>query len=79
ALTSPGGALSVVLQLPGESEPHVGASAFRSMQELKSHFNLISPDWLRETLAARGLRLVYESRRTVAGGKAFWMGIFAKH
>ena len=47
----PGGTLSVVLQLPTESGQTVGASQFSSIQNLKSHFSLISPAWLRESLA----------------------------
>jgi len=72
-----GGHFSVVLQLPTQSGETVGASQVSSMQNLKSHFSLISPAWLRESLAARGLRLTHETTRALPAGKGFWMGIFS--
>ncbi|MGH9401640.1 MAG: hypothetical protein ACRD2P_06000, partial [Terriglobia bacterium] len=72
----PGGNLSVVLQLPAESGQTVEASQFSSIQNLKRHFSLISPVWLRESLAERGLRLIYQTTRALPAGKAFWAGIF---
>ena len=77
AMIAAGGNLSVVLQLPAESGHTVGASPFSSMQNLKSHFSLISPAWLRESLAGRGFRLVHQTTRALPGGKGFWMGIFS--
>ncbi|SPE39412.1 Methyltransferase type 11 [Candidatus Sulfopaludibacter sp. SbA3] len=74
SLVAAGGALSVVLQLPGESA--VGPSEFSSVQNLKSLFSLLDPAWLQNTLARRGFQLERESRRALPGGKAFWMGIF---
>lgn len=76
ALVAKGGALSVVLQLPAETAQQVGTSAFPSMQSLKSHFSLIDPGWLRQTLQARKFQLIYDVRRALPAGKAFWMGIF---
>jgi hypothetical protein len=78
SLMSPGGALSVVLQLPGEPEQAVGASPFPSIQKLKSHFSLIDPCWLQEELARHELQLAHESRISLAAGKAFWMGVFRR-
>jgi threonine dehydrogenase-like Zn-dependent dehydrogenase len=78
SLVAPGGALSVVLQLPGEVEQNVGASGFPSMQTLQSEFALIDPLWLRQTLARRGFRLTHEARRSVPAGKGFWMGVFGR-
>lgn len=79
-LAAADGALSVVLQLPGESESAaVGPSPFRSIQSLASHFALVDPSWLREALGTRGFRLAHESTRAVARGKSFWMGIFEKY
>jgi SAM-dependent methyltransferase len=75
-LTLPSGNLSIVLQLPGESEQTMGPSHFSSIQNLKSHFSLISPAWLRESLAGRGLRLVHQTTHELPAGKGFWMGIF---
>jgi hypothetical protein len=78
SLVGPGGALSVVLQLPSEIEQAVGTSGFPSIQNLKSHFSLIAPMWLSETLGTRNLRLMHETRRSVPAGKGFWMGIFVR-
>ena len=76
SMTIPEGNLSVVLQLPGDSGQTVGESQFSSIQELKSHFSLISPAWLCEWLASRGLRLIHQTTSGLPGGKSFWMGIF---
>lgn len=78
SLVVPGGALSVVLQLPAESEANVGASPFPSIQSLGSHFSLIEPAWLGEKLDGRGFRLLRESRRALPAGKGFWMGVFSR-
>ena len=77
SLIAPGGNLSVVLQLPAESGHPVGASPFSSIQNLKSDFCLISPAWLRESLAGRGFPLIHQTTRALAAGKGFWMGIFS--
>ena len=76
ACVAPGGALSVVLQLPSEFEPGVSASPFPSIQKLKSDFALIDPLWFRESVEKRGFRLKHESRRALAAGKGLWMGVF---
>jgi hypothetical protein len=77
SMIGPGGSLSVVLQLPGESGETVGASEFSSVHSLKSHFALVSPAWLRESLARRGLRLTHHTTRALPASKGFWAGIFA--
>lgn len=73
----PGGNLSVVLQLPGESGQTIGASQFSSIQNLKSHLSLIDPAWLRESLAGHGFRLIHQTTRALPAGKGFWTGIFS--
>ncbi len=73
----PGGNLSVVLQFRTESGETVGTSQFSSIQNLKSHFSLISPAWLCESLAGRGFRLIHETTRALPAGKGFWAGIFS--
>ena len=78
SLIAPAGALSVVLQLPSETEAAVSASRFPSMQNLKSHFSFINRAWLRETLEARQFHLIDQTRRSLPAGKAFWMGIFCR-
>lgn len=78
SLVGPGGALSVVLQLPSPSEGAVSASPFASMQNLKSHFSLVDRQWLCETLEGRNLRLALEAGRALPRGKAFWMGVFVR-
>ena len=78
SLVAPGGALSVVLQMPSEIEHGVSAGRFPSIQNLSSHFSFVNPVWLRENLAGRKCRLRHELRRSLPGGKAFWMGIFER-
>jgi SAM-dependent methyltransferase len=77
SMVIPGGNLSVVLQLPNETGQAVGPSPFSSIQQLKSHFSLISSAWLRELLAGRGFRLIYETTRALPADKGFWMGTFS--
>ncbi len=78
ALVAPGGALSTVLQLPSVIEQDVGASRFPSIQRLKSHFSLVDPVRLHETLARHGLRLTHQSWRSLPAGKGLWMGVFRR-
>jgi hypothetical protein len=78
SLVAPGGAFSVVLQLPSESEAGVGASAFPTMQSLKSHFSLIDPGWFKGTLAQRGFGLTHQEQRSLPAGKSLWMGVFGQ-
>ena len=73
----PGGDLSVVVQLPTDSGQTIGATGFSSMQNLKSHFSLISPAWLSESLAGRGFWLIHQTTRALPAGKGFWAGIFS--
>jgi hypothetical protein len=75
-MVSPGGALSVVLQLPSSIAEGVGAGSLPSITALGPHFRLIDPDALRREIEARGFRLVQSVRRSLPSGKAFWMGIF---
>ena len=72
------GALSIVLQLPAGAGQNVGRTGFASIQRLASHFSLIDPMQLSETLAERSLQLVFESRRSLPADKEFWMGIFVR-
>ncbi|HLJ51675.1 MAG TPA: class I SAM-dependent methyltransferase [Bryobacteraceae bacterium] len=76
ALIAPGGALSVVLQLPSETEAGVTPSRFVSIQNLKSHFSLIDEPSFRAGMEKRSYTLRYETRCSLPGGKSFWMGIF---
>jgi len=76
SLVALGGALSVVLQLPTETGQNVSVSRFPSMQTLKAEFSLVDPLWLRRTLEERAFRLTHETRRSLATGKGFWMGVF---
>jgi threonine dehydrogenase-like Zn-dependent dehydrogenase len=76
SLVAPGGALSVVLQLPTETGQNVSTSRFPSMQALRSGFTLIEPIWLRRILEEREFRLTHETERSLPAGKGFWMGVF---
>ena len=78
SLVAPGGALSVVLQLPVELEQDAIASRFPSIQKLSSHFLLIDSAWLCETLIQHGFRLIHQARRSLPAGKGFWMGVFGR-
>jgi SAM-dependent methyltransferase len=75
ALVTPGGALSVVLQLPGEPGTEVATTPFTSIQELKADFQLIDPARFQRTLVRHGFGLVHQTVRPLPAGKAFWMGI----
>jgi methyltransferase family protein len=76
SLVAPGGALSVVLQLPSDSAANVGESPFISIQHLAPHFSLVDPAWLQKEVESSGFRLKQESRQALPGGKALWMGVF---
>ncbi len=76
SLVAPGGSLSVVLQLPGDSAANVGPSAFPSVQSLASHFSLVDPLDLQRRIV--DFKMVGEMRRELPGGKGFWMGIFRR-
>jgi threonine dehydrogenase-like Zn-dependent dehydrogenase len=75
-LLSPKAHLSVVLQLPSESQTGVAPTPYASLQSLKETFQHIDPAWLVQTLATRGLHLKSETRHPLPSGKAFWMGLF---
>ncbi len=77
AMVAPGGNLSVVLQLPAESGPTGVASRFISMRNLESHFSLVNPMRLCESLAGRGFRLTHQTTRALPAGKGFWAGVFS--
>jgi len=72
------GTVSVVLQLPSQLEQSVAPTGIPSMQQLKSQFTFVDPDWLRQTLEARGFRLTHDVRYDLPAGKSFWMGLFGR-
>jgi hypothetical protein len=78
SLVAAGGALSVVLQLPGDAGQEVGRGGFASIQKLASHFSLIDPAALRASLEERSFQLIYETRKALPAAKEFWMGIFLR-
>lgn len=77
-LAAIGGALSVVLQLPSPVSAGVSATPYASMQTLCDHFLLVVPDALTTLLTQRGFALAEHKHRALAGGKAFWLGIFER-
>jgi SAM-dependent methyltransferase len=77
-LVASGGHLSVVLQLPLETQDAVTPSAFQSMATLAGDFTFVDPHRLRRVLAQRDLRLVHQARLTLSSGKAFWSGYFER-
>ena len=78
SLVAPGGVFSVILQLPSEISQGVAANPFASIQLLKPNFALIDVAWFRQTIAARGFVLSQEATHSLAGGKSFWAGCFAR-
>jgi len=78
SLVAPGGALSVVLQLSGETEPNIGRSGYTLAQELGSHFTLVDPAWLTATFQSRGFTPAYHTIRHVPAGKRLWMTVFTR-
>jgi len=78
SLVGPGGALSVVLQLPSDSTEAVSSTPFASMRNLSAHFSFVNPSDLRQTLERCGFPLTHETRTALPAGKAFWMGIFRR-
>ena len=76
SLVAPGGTMSIVLQLPSQTEAGVSPTAFSTLQNLKPHFSLIDPQWLVATLASRGFTLKEQMEHPLPAGKALWMGIF---
>lgn len=77
-LVAPGGTLSVILQLPAESEPNVAATPYASIRTLARHFSLIDPEHLCSALAQSGFHLNHPISRALPAGKAFWMGVFSR-
>jgi Methyltransferase domain len=77
-LVAPGGSLSVILQLPAESEPNVAATPYASIQTLAGQFSLIDPEQFCSALARSGLHLNHPTSRALPAGKAFWMGVFSR-
>ena len=76
ALAAPGGSLSVVLQLPSETEMGVGDTGCASIGALRAGFQLIDPKVFRRLVESRGFRLAHEDIAPVASGKAFWFAVF---
>lgn len=77
SLVAPAGNLSVVLQLPSESEPAVACTGYSSMQTLKRDFALIAEDDFERLMSQRGFRLMEQKHLPLPGGKALWLGIFS--
>lgn len=78
SLVAEGGALSVVLQLPGNAGQEVGRGGFASIRKLAPHFSLVDPAALRGSLEVRSFRLIHETRTALPAAKEFWMGIFLR-
>jgi SAM-dependent methyltransferase len=78
SLVAEGGALSVVLQLPGETGQNAGKGGFASTHGLQSLFVLVDPKQFYALLKVRAFELVRERSLSLPAGKAFWTGIFVR-
>src|SRR5579872_39918 len=76
-LITPGGKMSVVIQLPAGEELNVSPTPYTSMQKLKESFGVVDASRLRRRLAERGFRLEHEEDRALPGGKGFRLMLFA--
>ncbi len=77
SMVASGGKFSVVLQLPG-AEEDVAPTPYASIQQLKPGFALIDTRAFEALLNEQGFQLAEREVQPVAGGKALWMGIFAR-
>jgi SAM-dependent methyltransferase len=73
---SPGGVLSVVLQLPG-TEAAVSPTPFTSLGQLSGRMHLVPPEQLCALAAREGLALRSGAEIPLPRGKAFWIARFA--
>ena len=78
SLVAPGGAISIVLQLPATADANVGSSGIASIQRLADHFRLVDVKPLCAEVTRRGFELDYETRTALPGGKGLWRGIFLR-
>lgn len=78
SLVAPGGALSVILQLPTQGDANVGTSSYAAVQRFKDHFQLVPPEEFAARLKARGFSQIFEKRHPLVSGKSFWMSIFVR-
>jgi len=72
------GRFSVVLQLPSEEEHGVASTSYTSMQALKQDFVLIDIHEFQRLLEQQGFQVVEQAKRSLPGGKALWLGVFAR-
>jgi SAM-dependent methyltransferase len=77
SLVTPGGRLSVVLQLPEHKQQHVTATPYPSMQALAQSFSPVDVSHFHGLLEEQGFRLLKEELRPLPTGKTLWLGIFA--
>jgi hypothetical protein len=78
SLVAHNGFLSVVLQLPSEIEQGVSPSEFSTVQNLKSRFSLIDPQWLQKAIEQCSFKLDEQVEYLLPAGKRLWMGIFGR-
>lgn len=77
SLVTPGGTLSVVLQLPEREQQSVTPTMFPSMQTLAGSFSFADVAHLRVLIENHGFRLLNEELRPLPTGKTLWFGIFS--
>jgi hypothetical protein len=77
SLVSPTGRLSVILQLPSETQQGVTYTPYVSIQKLRDSFSLVDVTEFERLLGEKGFQLVEKDNRSLPAGKALWLGIFA--
>ena len=75
---NPGGILSVVLQLPGDSSSPVSETPFDSIKQLSSVINLVDQKDFIYSADKTGLREIYTNQINLQKGKKFYVGYFKK-
>jgi len=77
SLVTPGGTLSVVLQLPERDQRGVTLTSYPSMQTLAGSFSFVDVSHFRGLLEKQGFGLQQEELRSLPTGKTLWFGVFA--
>jgi hypothetical protein len=78
ALVAPGGAFSVVLEIPVQFEGKVSRGQDPSIHRRRVQWPRVDPIRVREALGKYGFKMTHETKRAMQSGRKLWLGIFAK-